>query len=113
MSDFIKKPCQHCPFRSDIKPFLTVARAEELACAAQNPYSSFVCHKTTEYDEDSDSGEMLTTEASKQCAGFLTLMHNELGETFYDEDGFTPSPEIIYSDYWEMIEAHEEARENK
>ena len=32
---FVKKPCQHCPFRRDVKPFLTPERAEEIAGAKE------------------------------------------------------------------------------
>lgn len=74
---FIKKPCKHCPYRNDVKPFLTPERGEELAYLATNPYNSFPCHKTTEHDDD---GEAYITESSKQCAGFLTLVASINGE---------------------------------
>ena len=110
MSDFIKKPCKHCPFRHDVKPFLHPERAEDLAYSATNPYSSFPCHKTTEHDDNDDGfGKTIEVETTKQCAGFLTLMHNELGETPYDEDGFKPSVENVYSEVDEMINAYEDA----
>lgn len=103
----MKKPCQHCPFRRDVKPFLRTARAEEIAYAATNPYNSFPCHKTTEADED--GSEMLETENSKQCAGFLTLMANEHGSTPYDSDGFEPDFEGCYNEVYEMIDTYAEA----
>jgi hypothetical protein len=108
MTDFMKKPCQHCPYRHDVKPFLRNERAEELAYHAQNPYASFPCHKTTESVEDDDGEERIETADSKVCAGFLTLQHNENGETSYDSDGFIPSTELVYSDAWEMIDAYAE-----
>jgi hypothetical protein len=112
--EFMKKPCAHCPFRNDVKPYLTTERAEELAYAAQNPYSSFPCHKTTEYEEDDNGeGEMVATENSKQCAGFLTLRSCENGETDYDDQGFVPSFEVCYSDSYEMIDAYEQANEKQ
>ena len=40
MSEFIKNPCSHCPYRHDVKPFLTPERGEELAYLATNPYSN-------------------------------------------------------------------------
>lgn len=101
--DFIKKPCKHCPFRKDIKPFLTPYRQEELAYAPQNPYNSFPCHKTIELDED---GEHCHSEGEKECAGFLTLRANELGEDYVPK-GFIPSYDICFSDSYEMAEAHE------
>lgn len=102
MTDFVKKPCQHCPYRTDVKPFLTPERGEELANFALNPYNNFSCHKTLESDDE----DTYVGENSKVCAGFLTLMHNENGKTPYDQDGFTPS-DNVYSDSWEMTAAYE------
>lgn len=104
MSDFMKKPCIHCPYRNDVKPFLTPERGEELAYHAQNPYNSFPCHKTTEADDDSDEGEMLVTEQSKECAGFLTL---KCQEGMNVPEGFEPAWEIVYMDTYEMIDAYD------
>jgi hypothetical protein len=106
--DFMKKPCAQCPYRRDVKPFLTNARAEELAYHATNPYNSFPCHKTTEADEDGDSGEMFVTEDSKECAGFLTLMASETGKI---PKGFEPDYEGCYNESYEMVAAYEEANE--
>lgn len=105
MSDFMKSPCKHCPFRSDVTPFLHPERAEEIAYAAQNPYSDFPCHKTTEYDEDANGeGDMIATANSKMCAGFLTMQINEAGVDC--PEGFEPS-ELVYSDCYEMTEAYQ------
>lgn len=100
----MKEPCAHCPFRHDVKPFLHPERGEELAYHAQNPYNSFPCHKTTVADEESDDGEMLCTEKTLECAGFITLQINEGMEC---PDGFTPSDKV-YDDTWAMIEAYRE-----
>lgn len=111
MCDYIKKPCQHCPYRHDVKPFLTPERGDELAFIVQNPYTSFPCHKTTEHDDESDEGEMLVVETSKECAGFLTLRAAELGEeqVYQCRDGFKPSYDLVYSESYEMSDAYEEA----
>jgi len=101
---YIKKPCQHCPFRHDVTPFLTPERGEELAFAAQNPYESFPCHKTTDSDDDGT----FCTEATKECAGFLTLRACELGEDHMPE-GFKPSYDVVYSESYDMADAYEEA----
>lgn len=111
--EYMKKPCQHCPFRNDVKPFLRPERAEELAYSVSNPFNDFPCHKTTEYDEDDDgNGDMLHAETSKTCAGFLTLRICEIGDEEGIPEGFEPSPEIVYSDSWEMVGAYEEEYEN-
>lgn len=105
MSGYMKKPCEHCPYRNDVKPFLHPERGEELAYLAQNPYSSFPCHKTTVEDDDSEDGEMMVTENSKECAGMLTL-RAQCGEEI--PEGFEPSYEICYSDPYEMADAYAE-----
>lgn len=101
MSDFMKKPCEHCPFRNDLKPYLTPERGEELAYLAQNKYNSFPCHKTTQCDEQ---GYNHVGNNSKQCAGFLTL---QINEGMRIPDGFIPSYEIIYTDASEMVYYYE------
>lgn len=104
MAYFMEKACKHCPFRIDVKPFLHPERGEGLAVHACNPYNSFPCHKTTVSNEDSENGEMMTTENSKECAGFITLQINEGMEC---PEGFTPS-ENIYEDAYAMIDAYAE-----
>lgn len=105
MTDYMKQPCKHCPFRNDVKPFLHPRRAEELAYATQNPYNSFPCHKTTEHDDESETGEMMVTETSKECAGFLT-MKAQAGERV--PEGFEPAWEICYIDPYDMVQAYED-----
>jgi len=102
--DFMKKPCKHCPFRIDVKPFLHPERGEELAYAAQNRYNSFPCHKTTESDDE--TGDCHEVESSKQCAGFLTLMASELGEDEIFYDDFLPSFHLVYESSWDMSDAY-------
>ncbi len=108
MSDFMKEPCKHCPYRNDVVPFLTTERAIELAYLPQNPYNDFPCHKTTVEDEDSEDGEMLVTENSKTCAGFLTL-RAQVGENV--PNGFEPAWEKCYIDDWDMIQSYEQHNE--
>lgn len=107
---YCKKPCKHCPYRNDVKPFLTPERGQELAYHAENPYNTFTCHKTTEHDDESDEGEMLVTEKSKECAGFLTMQISINGEE-YKPEGFEPSYDICYEDTWQIIGAYENRNE--
>lgn len=109
--DYMEKPCKHCPFRHDVKPFLHPDRAEQLAYSTQNPYNSFPCHKTTEADEENDSGEMLIVETTKECAGFLTLMANNDDSGL--PEGFKPAWEMCYTDPYEMAEAYDIAWNEK
>lgn len=101
---YMKKACKHCPFRQDVKPFLTTERGIELAYHAQHPYNSFPCHKTTVDDEDSEDGEMMVTADSKECAGFITL---QIAEGGFTPDGFEPD-ENAYQCVDDMIYAYEE-----
>lgn len=109
MSDHMKEPCDHCPFRKDRKPFLRARRGEELAYAAQNPYNSFPCHKTTVPDEDSDVGAMLVTDKSKECAGFMTL---QIAEGMDCPKDFTPAFDVVYDSSMDMADAHDEAEDD-
>ena len=105
----MKEPCDRCPFRSDVKPFLRPRRGEELAYATTNKYNSFPCHKTTVPDESSDSGNMLATDKSKECAGFLTMqiIHGKA----IPKD-FMPAYDLVYGDCDDMIWAYNGEDEN-
>lgn len=113
---YMKKPCEHCPYRKDVKPFLTPERGEELAYHTENPYNTFPCHKTTtsideiydDYSEDQE-GEMMCTEKSKECAGFLTMQIQANGEQHCPE-GFKPAYGLVYEDSYEMSEAYEDPK---
>jgi len=107
MTDFVKKPCKNCPFRSDVKPFLHPERAAEIAYATQNTFADFTCHSTIEYDGCEDIQGRATGDFSKAktCAGFLTLRAQE-GE--YTPEGFEPDWESCYVSPSEMIDAYEE-----
>lgn len=86
--------------------FLHPERAEQIAYAAQNPYTDFWCHKTTVNDEEfgGEGTEMVATNKSKMCAGFLTL-RAQCGEAI--PKGFEPSWDMCYIDAYEMVEAYE------
>jgi hypothetical protein len=105
MSEFMQTPCKKCPFRNDVKPYLSAERGEELAYAALNKYNNFQCHLTTVEDEDSDEGEMYATEDSKECAGFLTI---RAANGIATPKGFKPAWELCYTDAFDMIQAYEE-----
>jgi len=101
---YMVRPCKHCPFRRDVRPFLHPERGYELAVISQNPYTSFECHKTTEHD---DEGNGYAVESSKQCAGFLTLRCNETGKSGYEDEGFEPAYDLVYNDIWDMADAYD------
>lgn len=63
MNKDLSRPCRLCPFRNDIRGYLTRARVVEIASSVLRG-DSFPCHKTVEYDD----GEGDVTD-SQQCAG--------------------------------------------
>jgi hypothetical protein len=71
----LTSPCAHCPFRSDIPPFLTRERVREIEHALER--SEFPCHETTEHDDD---GEYMSTREEAHCAGAL-ILKEKLGES--------------------------------
>jgi hypothetical protein len=103
---YTKQPCEHCPYRRDVTPFLHPARGEELAYLAENRYNDFPCHKTTIHSRDEDSGEMEWGPKSLTCAGFLSMQVNWAGAAC--PDGFEPS-DLVYSEPYEMADAYAEA----
>lgn len=105
----MKKACDQCPFRKDVAPFLHPERASEIANHTWNPYNTFPCHKTLEYDNNED--ELCTTEKSKQCAGFITLGIAQFKRTNYPE--FIPDFEIIYPSIQSMEEAYQDDWDGK
>ena len=109
MADYMKKPCEMCPFRRDVDFHFSYERACELAYMTENPYNSFVCHKTGEVTEDDEfgyGGDFVYGEKSKECAGFLSMQLNQCGDK-YKPDGFEPS-ELAYADAWEMTSRYED-----
>jgi hypothetical protein len=67
----LKTPCSNCPFRTDVKPYLTKGRAKEICQGLVERQGTFSCHKTTEHDEDGDTRE---TKDSQHCAGAMILL---------------------------------------
>jgi len=110
MADYMKQPCDMCPFRRDVDFHFSTERAQEFAYMTENPYNSFPCHKTATLREDEYSGEYVHGAKSKECAGFLTMQINACGEQ-YKPDGFELS-NLAYDDSWEMVDRYEDQNED-
>lgn len=67
-------PCEHCPFRHDRIPVVTLPRAKEIAGALRNN-GTFHCHKTVDYSRDDGVGR--STSKSKSCTGANIVMEKE------------------------------------
>lgn len=62
----LTEPCEKCPFRNDIRPYLTPGRVEEIVES-----TSFPCHKTIGHD---DEGEAVENKNSQMCAGYMIML---------------------------------------
>jgi hypothetical protein len=103
---WMKESCGPCPFsRSKTLP-LHPERAEEFASMTGNPYTDFPCHKTADYEEETEwrEGGFVHGARSFTCNGFLSMRVNELGD---GPEGFKPHPDA-FEDWWEMVDHHAE-----
>lgn len=66
----LRTPCDTCPFRTDVAPFLRQDRGSEIADALRQD-KAFACHKTVEHDDD---GERVPRSEEQHCAGALILL---------------------------------------
>jgi hypothetical protein len=62
----VKIPCAECPFRKNIRPFLTAGRAAQIAGDLSDDHHWFACHHTT--------GPAIKTENQSQCAGSMGVL---------------------------------------
>lgn len=67
----LKRPCNQCPFRTDKAPFISHARAKEIADGMVKHGASFACHKTLGHDDD---GDTYTKSDSQFCAGAIIML---------------------------------------
>lgn len=67
------RPCQHCPFRTDVKNFLHPGRRKEIAESITTFQQTFSCHKTNLSD---DEGDTIETKDTQHCAGALIFLEN-------------------------------------
>lgn len=75
MSFKLRRPCQHCPFRTDVPGYLRAERAAEIARSLAEG-AIFPCHETTVEveEEDGDGGDLVAGPDSQFCAGALLCM---------------------------------------
>lgn len=73
----LRAPCNNCPFRTDVAPYLRPERAQEIAAALRQG-GEFACHKTTVHS-DHDGEDVLVDDPSRSrfCAGALATMERE------------------------------------
>lgn len=109
---WMKKCCEHCPFKHDTPLTLHPKRAEDFANMTSNPYNDFPCHKTADIQEEIEElgieGGYIHGENSFTCHGFKGMQVNKCGD---GTDTFV-SDKQHFSDYFEMIQYHEEKWED-
>jgi hypothetical protein len=110
----MSKPCPHCPFRTDIKGYLSADRVTEI-CESLFAGASFPCHKTTVPVEDDDGfGDMEATVNSQQCAGAeIFLAHqgmstqmSRIAERLGMAVATLDMDQPVCRDHREMLEVH-------
>ena len=78
----MRAPCAKCPFRTDIRPFLTPGRAREIATALTALDQTFQCHETVDYDRATDEdGDVCPAAAARSpkaqhCAGAMIMLEH-------------------------------------
>lgn len=111
----VKKPCDKCPFRKDIEPYITAARALEIIHALKSG-ASFSCHETVEYgDMEDEEGEAISINRSDEsfCAGALIMVEADgdgpnqimrIAERLgmYDHKKLN-GEQLVYNSFTEMI----------
>lgn len=74
------RPCAHCPFRNDIRPFLTQASAARIARSLLSD-KTFSCHETINYeamdDDDEDCGWHVPGPNERHCAGAMIILERQ------------------------------------
>lgn len=104
----LKKPCNNCPFRTDLEPYLSAKRIAEIIQA-----TAFQCHKTVDYSDDiPDQGDK-----PQQCAGLMILLKKsnkanqimQVGERFGEFDSNTLDLKApVYENIHQAIEIYGE-----
>jgi hypothetical protein len=69
----IKRPCEHCPFRRDVHPFLDPRRAADLAETLRDDHSWFACHETVGIVRH----RRIKKADQSQCAGSMMVLWRE------------------------------------
>lgn len=77
----LRRPCDNCPFRTDIQPYLRKDRALEIVQHLER--GSFSCHKTVDYSNEDEDGEDRTGHkpgpTEQQCAGAMIMQEKAGG----------------------------------
>lgn len=71
----LPRPCKNCPFRSDIKGYLTKKRVREIIDGITREQATFSCHKSNDFETGEDGwSETVETSKTQHCAGALIFL---------------------------------------
>lgn len=73
----LKKPCKDCPFlkNSDMRHSLMPGRLEDIISdLLSNDYKNFRCHKTIDYANQDESGELIRSPEEQLCYGSMIFL---------------------------------------
>lgn len=114
----LRTPCNNCPFRTDVPPFLRADRAREIARCTER--HELYCHKTTVPDDE--GGLQIVRGRSKVCAGMMICLEKaerpsqmmRISERmgFYDRRKLDMDAPV-YDRPEDFIEAHEIAERSR
>ncbi len=71
----LRRPCAHCPFRTDRPGFLRRESAATIIDMLVRKDGTFACHETT-VSSERDDGEMVVTDKSEHCAGATIMLEH-------------------------------------
>jgi hypothetical protein len=93
-------PCEACPFRRDVAPYLTPERGMALAFSTRLLGHDFFCHETVDYGARTTKARMKNAQL---CRGFA-IMRAQEGRG--RKHRFVEDRDLVYRSMGEMIVAY-------
>lgn len=111
----LKRPCKHCPFRTDVPRYLDPERYKDIAASLVDRGESFSCHETIGFDH---RGKGVVTPQSRVCAGaMIWLQHqqrpNQIMQVMERLGAWSPSYLDLNSPVYRTREAFEAGTEDE
>ena len=72
----LKKPCEKCPFRTDVDPYITYGSALEKLKGITEGQGTFTCHKTlrkSDSDQEHCGGALIFLESIEQSNQMMRI----------------------------------------
>lgn len=70
----LRKPCDNCPFRTDVGRYLRLDRYADIAKSIVDRGENFTCHKHNHFDDH--AGAAITHSGSMSCAGAMIFLQH-------------------------------------